>query len=114
MESYQADANCQENTASILHDLETADSASGDQFAYKDLPQGLMEAEERRRQSLESSALGISLNVESCFEKPEPVMRNYTHREQKERKNSTSSHAKYWLYFGIYIWRFIKKRLILT
>ena len=72
-------SNSLENTSSVSQDLDTSGSASNnDQFSYQDLPRGLAEAEERRRQSLESTSGANTFNKYTCFEKPEPTMSSLT------------------------------------
>ena len=60
------------NTSSVSQDLDTSSSAASDQFLYHDLPKGLIEAEERRRQSLESYSSDTG-DSKSYFEKPAPM-----------------------------------------
>ena len=63
------------NTSSVSQEFDASGSASNtDQFSYQDLPQALVEAEERRRQSSESTSGSNTSNKYSCFERPNPTM----------------------------------------
>ena len=74
MEDTLPGSNSLTNTSLVSQDLDTSGSAASDQFAYQDLPQALMEAEERRRQSFENPSESPNRDAENYFEKPEPAM----------------------------------------
>ena len=70
------------NTSSVSQDLDTSSSAASDQFLYHDLPKGLIEAEERRRQSLESYSSDTG-DGRGYFEKPAPIANSILQKGSK-------------------------------
>ena len=73
MEENKPNPNYAASKNSSFQENEKPVPAAGDQFAYQDLPPRLLEAEERRRQSLEKPMGGNVIDTQNCFEKPEPV-----------------------------------------
>ena len=84
-------SNSLANTSSVSQDLDTSSSAASDQFMYHDLPRGLIEAEERRRQSIESYSSDTG-DGKGYFEKPAP--KTYTH-SQKATKIQAALETKH-------------------
>ena len=84
-------SNSLANTSSVSQDLDTSSSAASDQFLYHDLPRGLVEAEERRRQSIESYSSDTG-DGKGYFEKPAP--KAYTH-SQKANKIQAALETKH-------------------
>ena len=78
------------NTSSVSQDLDNSSSAASDQCLYHDLPQGLIEAEEGRRLSMESYSSDTG-DGKGYFEKPAPI--TYTNSQNGEYTN-LENHSK--------------------
>ena len=70
-------SNSLANSSAVSQDLDNSSSAASDQCLYHDLPQGLIEAEERRRQSMESYSSETG-DGKGRFEKPAPIANTYS------------------------------------